>query len=109
VPALPFLALGLAPAFARWRVATSALAAISIVAMTTLTLTWAETLSTNYRQTVWGEIPRFLKERASSRLYTEIAKNAIVWAGPNRLVAAAVVCACAVGALALALRTTARR
>jgi hydrogenase-4 membrane subunit HyfE len=109
VPALPFLALGLAPAFARWRLVTSALAAVSIVAMTTLTLTWAETLDFNYRQTVWGELVRFLKERGSSRLVSILTKNAIVWAGPNRLVAAAVVCACAVGAFVLALRTTARR
>ncbi len=104
VPALPFLALGLAPAFARWRLATSALAAVSIVAMTTLTLTWAETLNINYRQTVWGELARFFKERGSSRLVSVLTKNAIVWAGPNRLVAAAVVCACAVGAFALTLR-----
>lgn len=103
VPALPFLALGLAPAFARWRVPTAILAGVSIVATTTLTLTWAGAANANYRQTVWGEIVRFLKDGTASRLYGELAKNALVWAGPNRLVAAALVCACAAAAFLIAV------
>src|SRR5205085_6741942 len=38
IPALPFLALGLGPAFARWRTPTAVLGAISVVAGLTLTL-----------------------------------------------------------------------
>jgi hypothetical protein len=104
VPGLPFLALGLAPAFARWKWPTAILAGVSIIATTTLTLTWAATEGLNYRQTIWGEIVRFLKNGAQSRLYTELSKNAIVFLGSNRLIAAAVVCACAMGAFALTLR-----
>jgi hypothetical protein len=98
VPSLPFVALGLAPAFKRWFRPTAILAAISIVAMTALTITWAQTANLNYRQTIWGEIVRLLKQRQSSRLFQELAKNAIVWAGPNRMYAAGVVCLCAASA-----------
>jgi hypothetical protein len=104
VPALPFLALGLAPAFSRLRKLTSALAAISIVATTGLTLTWAGSMNLSYRQTVWGEIFRFVRERASSRLYSELTKNALVWAGPDRLYSAAIVCLLALASFAVALR-----
>ena len=109
VPALPFLALGLAPAFARWRVPTTILAGVSIVATTTLTLTWAGSANANYRDTVWGELVRFLKDGTGSRLYAELAKNALVWAGPNRLVAAAAVCSCAAAAFLIAVAGPARR
>jgi hypothetical protein len=109
VPALPFLALGLAPAFARWQVPTAILAGVSIVATTTLTLTWAGSANANYRDTVWGELVRFLKDGTGSRLYGELAKNAIVWAGPNRLVAAAVVSSCAAVAFLIAVARPLRR
>jgi hypothetical protein len=58
----------------------------------------------HYRGTVWGEIARFLAHGTGSRLYTELAKNVLVWAGPNRLVAAAIVCACAAAAYVVSLR-----
>src|SRR5204863_959523 len=98
IPGLPFLALGLGPAFARWRVPTALLTAVSIVAGTTLMLTWAGSADMHYRGTVWGELVRFLTKGTDSRLYGELAKNVLVWAGPNRLVAAAFVCACAAAA-----------
>ena len=104
IPALPFLALGLGPAFARWRLATAALAAVSIVAGMSLLLTWAGSENGHYRGTVWGEIVRFLTKGTASRLYHELTKNVLVWAGPNRLVAAAVVCACAAAAYVVSLR-----
>ena len=104
IPALPFLALGLGPAFARWRWQTAVLAGVSIVAGTTLMLTWAASADMHFRGTVWGEIVRFLAHGTSSRLYTELAKNVLVWAGPNRLVAAAFVCACATAAYIVSLR-----
>jgi hypothetical protein len=103
VPALPFLALGLGPAFSRWRRLTAALAATSIIATITLTLTWSRAANLNYRYTVWGEILGFLKDGTSSRLYNELAKNALVWGGPNRVAAAAVVCACAGAAFLIAV------
>jgi hypothetical protein len=104
IPALPFLALGLGPAFARWRWQTAVLAGVSIVAGTTLMLTWAASADMHFRGTVWGEIVRFVAHGTSSRLYTELAKNVLVWAGPNRLVAAAFVCACATAAYIVSLR-----
>jgi hypothetical protein len=104
IPGLPFLALGLGPAFARWRVVTAVLAGVSVVAGTALMLTWAGSADMHYRGTVWGEIARFLAHGTGSRLYTELAKNVLVWAGPNRLVAAAIVCACAAAAYVVSLR-----
>jgi len=104
IPGLPFLALGLGPAFARLRLPTAVLAAVSIVAGMTLTLTWAGRENGHYRETVWGELVRFLTKGTGSRLYVELAKNVLVWAGPNRLVAAAVVCACAALAYVVSLR-----
>jgi hypothetical protein len=104
IPGLPFLALGLGPAFARWRVPTAVLTAVSIVAGTTLMLTWAGSADLHYRHTVWGELARFLARGTDARLYDELAKNVLVWAGPNRLVAAGVVCACAAAAYAVSLR-----
>jgi hypothetical protein len=100
-PALPFLALGLGPAFARRRAVTSVLAAVSIVATTALTLTWAN--GPAYRETIWGEIARLAAQGGSSRLAGELSKNVLVW-GPNRLAAAALVAACAAAAFLLAMR-----
>jgi hypothetical protein len=104
IPGLPFLALGLGPAFARWRWPTAVLAAISIVAGMALTLTWAGSANAHYRGTVWAELVRFLAHGTGSRLYLELTKNVLVWAGPNRLIAAAVVCACAALAYLVSLR-----
>jgi hypothetical protein len=104
IPGLPFLALGLGPAFARWRVPTAVLTSVSIVAGTTLMLTWAGSADLHYRHSVWGELARFLARGTDARLYDELAKNVLVWAGPNRLVAAGVVCACAAAAYAVSLR-----
>jgi hypothetical protein len=106
IPALPFLALGLGPAFARWRLPTAVLAAVSIVAGITLMLTWAGSDNAHYRGTVWGELVRFLAHGTGSRLYIELTKNVLVWAGPNRLLAAAMVCACAALAYLVSLRRT---
>jgi hypothetical protein len=102
-PALPFLALGLAPAFARWRVPTAILTAISIVAGMTVTLTWAASASSHYRETVWGELVRVVSQRTESRLYGDLAKNLLTWAGPTAAVAAAVVFASAAAAYVVAL------
>jgi hypothetical protein len=104
VPALPFLALGLAPAFFRWFRTTAVLAAISIVAMTALALTWAKTQGINYRQTIWGELARvFAQEQRSLFLHSLVTKNIVDWAGVNRIEAAGLTCLCAVSAYALAL------
>src|SRR5581483_2367432 len=104
VPALPFLALGLAPAFARRRAATAALAAVSVVAMTAQTLTWASMGDTTYRQTIWGEVARLAAHGRAARLDDLLANNALVWLGPSRVYAAIAVSAVAAAAFVLALR-----
>jgi hypothetical protein len=110
VPALPFLALGLGPAFMRWHRVTAILAAVSIVAITSLTLTWAGSANPlNYRNTVWGEIARFLREGSSSRLSLELTKNVIVWAGPDRTYSAAIVSICAAAAFLVSVARPRRR
>ena len=104
VPALPFLAVGFGPAFARWPRAAATLAGVSIVATLALTLTWARALDEPYRQTVWGELARVPFDGEGSRLVAELAWNALSWAGLGRSGAAAVVFVVAAAALALALR-----
>jgi hypothetical protein len=100
-PSLPFLALGLGPAFARWRVPTTVLAGISVAATTAVMLTWSEGTSP-YRGTIWREIARLATEGGSSRLAHELTRNVLVW-GPNRIVAAALVAAIAATAFLVAI------
>jgi hypothetical protein len=106
VVGLPFLALGLGPAFERWRRATSVLAAVSIVAMMTLLLTWSNIQDFHYRDTVWGELVRLLDERGSSRLVQLLTKNVVVTGPITRLYAAAMVSVIALAAFAVAIRDT---
>jgi hypothetical protein len=101
-PALPFLALGLAPAFARWRVPTAVLAAYSVFAGMVVGLTWAASASSHYRETVWGELVRVVSQQTDSRLYGDLAKNLLTWAGPSAGVAAVAVFAAAAAAFVVA-------
>src|SRR5438874_9941184 len=73
VPALPFLGLGLAPAFARWRLATTALTVASVIATTAVVLTWASTGS--YRDTIWGELGRTLGGHRA----VPVAEDILAW------------------------------
>jgi hypothetical protein len=95
VPALPFIALGLAPAFARWFPATAVLAAVSIVSMAALTVA--------RRQTVWelGRVLAHAKHLSASSLLTS---NALDWIGIGPVVAAVLVLVACAAACALALR-----
>src|SRR5207253_166669 len=65
VPALPFLAIGLAPAFARLPRVTSLLAVLSVIATTGITLVWFA--NEDLRQTIWGELARAAVEGPGSR------------------------------------------
>ena len=100
-PMLPFLALGLGPAFARRRAVTTALAAASVVAMTALTLTWAA--SEPYPGTVWRQIVHVFTDGGSSGLAKELANNVVTWLGATRHAGAALVIACAIGAFAVSI------
>jgi hypothetical protein len=106
VPSLPFLAVGLGPAFRRLPIVTTVLAAISLVASTAVILSWVG--GRHYRDTLWGEILRVVPERGSARLMYSLPANVLTW-GANRLVGAAVVSGLAVVALAVALSSTPRR
>jgi len=99
VPALPFLALGLAPAFERWRTPTAVLTAISLVAGLTVSLSWAASATSHYREAAWGELVRVATQGTRARAYGDLAKNIVVPAG----VGAALVFACAAAALVTAL------
>jgi hypothetical protein len=105
-PALPFLALGLGPAFARWRAATTTLAAVSIVATTAVLLTWP--IPERYRQTIWVEIGRVFTEQGSSRLAHQISKTVLAW-DVNRLIGAGIVCAIVAVTFLVAVRATRTR
>ena len=72
VPSLPFVALGLAPAFARWFRTTAVLAAISILSMATLTIA--------RRQTIW-EFARTLAGWEAPLRERLFVTNALDWVG----------------------------
>jgi hypothetical protein len=92
----------------RCRGPTAILTAVSIVGGMTVTLTWAASASAHYRETVWGELVRVASQRTESRLYGDLAKNLLTWAGPTAAVAAVVVFACAAAAYVVALARPAR-
>ena len=74
VPAIPFLAVGLGPAFARLPVFSTLLAVPSLIASTALTLTWTSEGYVGYRQSVWGELGRVVTG-SGSRLNRNLASN----------------------------------
>ncbi len=101
VPCLPFLALGLGPAFAaRFRL-TAALAALSVVAMTGSTLVWAN-LSPD-PGSIWRQLLEFPPAAGSSVLVERLTSNVVVWLGSSRDAGAVLVALAAAGALTVAL------
>jgi hypothetical protein len=110
VPALPFLALGLAAALPRWRLPTTVLAAVSTVAMTAVTLTWHSGGPARYGHSVWEEIAQLPRHGGSSRIVSDSAENVLVfWSGSTRIPGALIVCACAAAGFGLALLRRPRR
>jgi hypothetical protein len=100
VPGLPFLALGLAPAFARRFWLTAGLASISVVAMTAVTLTWANGPPGG---TIWAWIVHLPLDGGTSSLVHGLVENIVTWAGPGKRWGAALVALSALGALVVAL------
>jgi hypothetical protein len=94
VPSLPFIALGLGPAFARWFRTTAVLAAFSIVAMAMLTIA--------RRETIWGFVRTLVDEKhfSSSSLFIT---NALHWVGSGLLLSSVLVFAAFAAAYVLAL------
>jgi hypothetical protein len=106
IPALPFLALGLAPAFARWRVVTAVLAGLSVLASTAVLLTWpaAVNAAAVYRWSVWRELGLLPAHWASSELARWMQATVASRLVTGRLGGGAIVLVAALGALAIALR-----
>ena len=101
IPALPFLAVGLAPAFSRMPRPTALLAVISVIAMTAITFTWS--YGNHYRGTIWGELVRVPSQLGSSRLADNLARTPLAWIVPNRLAATPIIALVALAAVGIAL------
>lgn len=102
VPALPFLALGLAPAFARAPRVTGALAALSVLATTARLLVWNNPRPE--QQTLWGDIVRIPYGVASTAVRGDLPGSWLGELGLGRPAGAALIAAAAAAAAVLALR-----
>jgi hypothetical protein len=102
VPALPFVALGIAPAFARLPRLTAAVAALSVVATTARLLTWNNPRPE--QQTLWGDIARMPYGVASTAVRDDLPRSWPEWLGLGRPVGAALIAAAALAALVVSLR-----
>lgn len=106
-PALPFLAVGLAPALRRWPLPVLALGAVSVLAETVVSLTWTATPKSGYPGTVWRQLAAAVQARASGSfgstpLVEHLSRSIWSWATGDRLAAAALCLAAAAAAFALA-------
>jgi hypothetical protein len=90
IPALPFLCVGLGPAFARWRWITASAAIASVVAQTALVTTWSA--GYDYAGTVWTQIAKALPHHTHSLLYESLTGNVFEWLGASRLEAVGIDC-----------------
>jgi hypothetical protein len=104
VPAIPFLALGLASAFAARFWLTTALAALSIAPITGLTLTWAN--GPPGHGSIWGILKALRFEGSSSQLVQGASSNVLHWLGAGKLTSGLFVGAAAALALLAALPFT---
>ncbi len=103
VPALPFLALGLAPAFS-WRPRlTVCLAALSVIPATAVTLVWPTV--NPMRGGAWGELARVPVELGSSRFFKNLPPTPLSEIGIGPHWSSLIVVLCAAGAFAVGLAT----
>jgi hypothetical protein len=105
VTALPFAAVGLAPAFARGPRLTSVLAGLSIVASTAVALTWPAGVNSahGYGDTVWRYLGGFVVHGSSSPFATWIQPSAFRLVGVGTIGSAAIAFALAAIAFGLAV------
>jgi hypothetical protein len=101
IPALPFLAVGLAPVFRRVPLITSVAAVFSVISMTAVTLVWSSNVV--LRRTVWGELVRIPSRLGSSRFAENLTEGVLLAAGPGRVWGAAVVALVALAALVVGI------
>jgi hypothetical protein len=103
LPALPFLALGLGPAFARAPRLTAALAFVSIASMTAIFLDWGA--QTPMKGGIFSELGRIPFQQGSSRYGRYLEATAFDWVLPGRAWGAALTGVAALAAFVLAYRT----
>jgi hypothetical protein len=105
-PALPFLAVGLAPALRRFPLPTLALGAVSIVGSTIVSLSWTQAPESGYPGTVWGQVAHSVVSLGNGFGDTLIVRtlSRSLWSGitGDRITAGAVGLAVGLAALALA-------
>jgi hypothetical protein len=101
VPALPFLAVGLGPAFGRRPLVTALLAAASVLAVLGLTIVWSA--HPQLHGTIWGELARVPSEGRASGLMRHMTDNVLGWTSAGSGWGLAVMVGAASAALALAL------
>ena len=101
-PALPFLALGLGPAFARFPRATATLAAASVATTIAKMLDWSYFKP---RRTVWQELSRIPTHGESARYVEALVRTAFDWVLPGRVWGAVAVGLFAIAALVVGLRS----
>jgi hypothetical protein len=107
IPSLPFLALGLAPMYARWRAPTAVLAGLSIVATAALTATWSR--SGTYPHTIWYQIAVVVRHGRASELYSLLTDNVLDRLGPSPLLAELIVLLFTAAAFVVAVLPARRR
>jgi hypothetical protein len=106
VPALPFLAAGLGPAFA-WRPRlTAILATVSIVASTGIMLVWSSSAAIS--RSIWVELAHIPVDGGSASFFHELPRNALGWVGIGHEGAAAVIVVAAAAACLIAFRGVVR-
>jgi uncharacterized repeat protein (TIGR01451 family) len=104
VPALPFLAVGLAPAFA-WRPrVTAALAVLSVIPSVALTLVWPT--NNPLRHTVWGQLAQIPSRGGASKFVHSLMPTVLHWLGVGRVWGAVAVALVAAAALVVAFQAT---
>ena len=103
LPALPFLALGLGPAFARAPRLTAALAFVSIASMTAIFLDWGA--QTPMKGGIFSELGRIPFQQGSSRYDRYLEATAFDWVLPGRAWGAVLTGVAALAAFVVAYRT----
>ena len=102
IPALPFLAVGLGPAFGRFPRTTAALAAVSVATVTAELLDWGYFKP---RQTVWSELAHIPAQGESARYVEALVRTVFDWVLPGRVAGAVAVAVFAVAALVVGVRS----